>query len=143
MPSLSRTRQSAALRFLNLLYRTHVRDAHCGMRALRSDVLPSSHLRTDGDGVRLRDGDPRRAGQLDIRELPIELHPRGGESKLSPFRDGWRHLRLMLVYSPTFLFIVPGVVMLLGSIITCSSSATCRLRPLLFVHTLIAGCLLS
>ena len=45
---------------------------------------------------------------LDVREFPIEYHPRGGESKLSPMRDGWRHLRLMLVYSPTALFIVPG-----------------------------------
>ena len=43
-----------------------------------------------------------RAGkeQLDIREFPIEYHPRGGESKLSSFRDGWRHLRFLLVHSP-------------------------------------------
>ncbi len=54
-----------------------------------------------------------RAGKvdLDVRELPIELHRRGGESKLSPFRDGWRHLRLILVHSPTALFIVPGLLM--------------------------------
>jgi hypothetical protein len=47
---------------------------------------------------------------LEIRELPIALHPRTGESKLSPFRDGWRSLRLMLVYNPNFLFVVPGVL---------------------------------
>jgi hypothetical protein len=47
-------------------------------------------------------------GGLEIRELPIALHPRKGESKLSPFRDGWRSLRLMLVYHPNFLFLVPG-----------------------------------
>ena len=46
---------------------------------------------------------------VDITEIPIQLHPRGGESKLSPFRDGWRHLKLMLVYNPTFLFLVPGL----------------------------------
>ena len=46
--------------------------------------------------------------KLDIREFPIEYHPRGGESKLSSFRDGWRHLRFLLVHSPTHLFIVPG-----------------------------------
>ena len=38
---------------------------------------------------------------LDVREVPIELHPRVGTSKLSPFRDGWRHLRLIVVYNPT------------------------------------------
>ena len=49
----------------------------------------------DRDGVRVRDGDPRGASRAStIREFPIEYHPRGGESKLSPLRDGWRHLRL-------------------------------------------------
>ena len=46
--------------------------------------------------------------KLDIREFPIEYHPRGGESKLSSFRDGWRHLRFLLVHSPTHLFMHPG-----------------------------------
>ena len=46
--------------------------------------------------------------KLDIREFPIEYHPRGGESKLSSFRDGWRHLRFLLVHSPTHLFMRPG-----------------------------------
>ena len=46
--------------------------------------------------------------RLDVRELPIELHPRVGESKLAPFRDGWRHLRIILVYHPNFLFLCRG-----------------------------------
>jgi hypothetical protein len=49
--------------------------------------------------------------KLDIRQFDIEYHPRGGESKLSSFRDGWRHLRFLLVHSPTHLFIVPGALM--------------------------------
>src|SRR5688500_16898041 len=55
-----------------------------------------------------------RASQevLEIRQFPIEYHPRGGESKLSSFRDGWRHLRFLLVHSPTHLFIMPGAVIL-------------------------------
>ena len=48
---------------------------------------------------------------LDIRQLPIDYHPRGGTSKLSSFRDGWRHLRFLLVHSPTHLFVIPGAVM--------------------------------
>ena len=54
-----------------------------------------------------------RAGKerLEIEEIPIHYHPREGESKLSSFRDGWRHLRFLLVHSPTWLFIVPGAVM--------------------------------
>jgi hypothetical protein len=47
---------------------------------------------------------------LRISQVPIEYHPRGGESKLSSFRDGWRHLRFLLVHSPTYLFVVPGAL---------------------------------
>ena len=98
--------------FLNLLYKTNVRDVHCGMRALRRDVLPVLDL--NSTGMEFASEMVIRAAKrnLDVREFPIEYHPRGGESKLSPFRDGWRHLRLMLVYSPTALFIVPGLVMM-------------------------------
>jgi hypothetical protein len=49
--------------------------------------------------------------KLKIAEFPIEYHPRGGESKLSSFRDGWRHLRFLLVHSPNHLFIVPGTLL--------------------------------
>ena len=81
---------------------------------------------------------------LDVREVPIALHPRVGTSKLSPFRDGWRHVRLILVYNPTFLFLVPGVVMFLtGSIITLLVFLEVPIfgRNLL-VHSLIFGSLL-
>ena len=98
--------------FLNLLYRTNVRDVHCGMRALRRDVLPVLDLNSTGMEFASEMVIRAAKQQLDVREFPIEYHPRGGESKLSPMRDGWRHLRLMLVYSPTALFIVPGLVMM-------------------------------
>jgi len=82
--------------------------------------------------------------QLDIRELPITLHQRSGESKLSPFRDGWRHLRLMLVYSPNFLFVIPGAVMiLLGLLIdVLVLSKTTILGRQFYIHAEIAGSLL-
>ena len=47
---------------------------------------------------------------LEVRQFPIEYHPRGGESKLSSFRDGWRHLRFLLLHSPNYLFILPGAL---------------------------------
>ena len=58
---------------------------------------------------------------LEIREIPIEYHPREGESKLLSFRDGWRHLRFLLVHSPTFLFIIPGALMAALGILICST----------------------
>jgi glycosyltransferase involved in cell wall biosynthesis len=96
---------------LNLFFRTGVSDAHCGMRALRRDVLPQLDLRTTGMEFASEMVIRASKEKLDIREFPIQYHPRGGESKLSSFRDGWRHLRFLLVHSPTHLFIVPGVVM--------------------------------
>ena len=97
--------------FLNVLYRTGVRDAHCGMRAIRRDKLPVLDLRTPG--MEFASEMVIRAARrgLVIEQFPIEYHPRGGESKLDTWSDGWRHLRFLLVHSPTHLFIIPGLVM--------------------------------
>ncbi len=64
--------------------------------------------------------------KLDIREFPIEYHPRGGECKLSSFRDGWRHLRFLLVHSPTHLFMLPGAVMLVLGTLIALGRRCCR-----------------
>ena len=93
---------------LNLFFRTGVSDAHCGMRAFRRDVLPRLDLRTTGMEFASEMVIRASKEDLDIRQFPIEYHPRGGESKLSSFRDGWRHLRFLLVHSPTHLFVIPG-----------------------------------
>src|SRR5205807_7623421 len=97
--------------FLNLLFRTGVGDAHCGMRAVRRDVLPRLDLRTTGMEFASEMVIRAAKEKLDVRQFPIEYRPRGGVSKLSSFRDGWRHLRFLLVHSPNHLFILPGAVM--------------------------------
>jgi glycosyltransferase involved in cell wall biosynthesis len=96
---------------LNLLFRTGVRDAHCGMRALRREAVARLDLRTTG--MEFASEMVVRAARegLVIDELPIAYHPRGGESKLSSFRDGWRHLRYLLLHSPLYLFLLPGALM--------------------------------
>ena len=144
MPLLSRIGNPLLSGFLNVLHRTNIHDAHSGMRALRRDVVPTLNLRTVGMEFASEMVIRATREHLDVREVPISLHPRVGESKLSPFRDGWRHLRLILVYNPTFLFIVPGVVMFaVGSIITLLVFLEVPVfgRNLL-VHSLIFGCLL-
>lgn len=131
--------------FLNLLVDTGVGDAHCGMRAVRRSALPRLDLRATGmefaSEMVIR---AARAG-LELRELPIALHPREGESKLSPLRDGWRHLRLILVYSPTAVFLVPGLaMMLLGTLLSALVLSEVSLFGRQFlVHTLIAGVMLG
>ena len=144
MPWLSRVGNPILSGFLNALHRTNVRDAHCGMRAVRRSVLPALNLRTVGMEFASEMVIRATREKLDVREIPIELHPRVGESKLSPFRDGWRHLRLILVYNPNFLFIVPGAVMLVVG--TLVSLLVFLGVPILGrdlqIHSLIIGCLL-
>jgi glycosyltransferase involved in cell wall biosynthesis len=97
--------------FLNLLFRTGIDDAHCGMRALRRDRLRQLDLRTTGMEFASEMVIRAAKEKLVLAQFPIEYHPRGGESKLSSFRDGWRHLRFLLVHSPNYLFILPGALM--------------------------------
>lgn len=96
---------------LNLFFKTGIRDAHCGMRGLRRDILPTLDLRTTGMEFASEMVIRASKEHLDIREFPINYHPRGGETKLSRVRDGWRHLRFLLVHSPTHLFMIPGLVL--------------------------------
>jgi glycosyltransferase involved in cell wall biosynthesis len=130
---------------LNLFFRTGVGDAHCGMRALRRDVLPALDLRTTGMEFASEMVIRASKEKLVISEVPIEYHPRGGESKLSSFRDGWRHLRFLLVHSPTHLFIIPGLLMSgLGALISTTVIFNFNVFGRRWdLHTLIGGSLLS
>jgi glycosyltransferase involved in cell wall biosynthesis len=130
---------------LNVFFRTGVSDAHCGMRALRRDVLPRLDLRTTGMEFASEMVIRASKENLRIAEFPIEYHPRGGESKLSSWRDGWRHLRFLLVHSPTHLFILPGAVMaFLGALISLLVLWQIHLFGRSWdLHTEIAGALLT
>jgi glycosyltransferase involved in cell wall biosynthesis len=131
--------------FLNLLFRTGVDDAHCGMRAVRRDVLAPLDLRTTGMEFASEMVIRAAKEKLDIRQFDIEYRPRGGESKLSSFRDGWRHLRFLLVHSPNHLFILPGAMMAaVGAVIELVVIAHLGLFGREWqIHALIAGALLA
>jgi hypothetical protein len=130
--------------FLNLLFHTGVSDAHCGMRALRRDQLELLDLRTTGMEFASEMVVRAAKAKLDIREFPIEYHPRGGESKLSSFRDGWRHLRFLILHSPRHLFIVPGATLsAIGALISLAVLANVDVLGRHWeVHALIGGSLL-
>jgi glycosyltransferase involved in cell wall biosynthesis len=129
---------------LNLFFRTPVHDAHCGMRGLRRDILPLLDLRTTGMEFASEMVIRASKERLVIRESPISYSPRVGESKLSRFRDGWRHLRFLLVHSPTYLFIVPGAATLLAGLVIALVSLTqiSVLGRRWDLHTTVAGNLL-
>lgn len=106
---------------LNLLFKTGISDAHCGMRAFKRDMLEKINLRTSGMEFASEMVIEASLNNLAIDEIPIEYYPRtGGEAKLNTFRDGWRHLRFMMLYKPLPFLFFPGLInFLLGvSILT-------------------------
>ena len=102
---------------LNLLFGARVSDAHCGLRAVRREVIPQLEL--SATGMEFASEMVIKAGKRHVRidEIPIDYHPRIGDSKLSRFSDAWRHIRFMLVHSPTFLFLIPGGITALGGLV--------------------------
>jgi len=101
---------------LNILFRTGVSDAHCGLRALSRRSVKS--LRLNSPGMEFASEMVVKAALLGLRisESPITLHPDGRDrpSHLRPWRDGWRHLRYLFMLSPTWIFFGPSV--LLGAV---------------------------
>jgi len=130
---------------LNLFFNAGVRDAHCGMRAIRREALARLDLRTTG--MEFASEMVVRAGRTDLRiaEVPVVYRPRVGESKLSRYRDGWRHLRFLLLHSPMYLFVIPGLV--LATIGTLTQLVSLGQLDLLGrewqLHAMIAGSLLT
>ncbi|WP_297506025.1 glycosyltransferase family 2 protein [Thermococcus sp.] len=99
---------------LNFFFKTQISDAHCGFRAIRRDALEKLPLKCRGMEFASEMIIEAAKTGLRIKEIPITYHPRIGKSKLSSFKDGWRHLRLMLLYSPAYLFLLPGLFFVLG-----------------------------
>lgn len=97
-------------RILNLLFHTGAGDAHCGMRSFKREVFLKLDL--EASGMEFASEMIIKAARMNfkIEEVPIDYFPRPKESvsKLRSFQDGWRHLRFMLLYSPTWLFLIPG-----------------------------------
>jgi hypothetical protein len=130
-------------KLINRIYRANVRDAYCGMRGVRRAALPQLDLGSDGMEFGLEMIIRAAEEGLDIRSIPIELHPRGGESKLATFSDGWRSLHLILVRSPRHLFMLPGALLValgvgMGAVVLTGVSLFGR--PW-YIHTLIAASL--
>ncbi len=98
---------------LNLFFRTGIGDAHCGMRGFTKEVYQRMDLRTTG--MEFASEFVIKAARLGARmtEIPITLWPdrRGRPPHLRSFRDGWRHVRFMLLYAPNWLFLGPGAVL--------------------------------
>ena len=103
----------ALTRILNLLFGTRYTDVYCGFRAFPRDAYDTIRPVSPGMEFNLELAINAGLAGLRTREIPIVLAPRKGESKLRTFRDGWRSLRMMLLYSPNKLFVAPGATLLM------------------------------
>jgi glycosyltransferase involved in cell wall biosynthesis len=98
---------------LRLLFQTRLSDSHCGMRAFTREAYRSMPMRATGMEFASELVVNALRAHLRIHEIPITYRPRTGESKLVGLRDAWRHVRFMLLYSPSYLFQLPGLCLVL------------------------------
>ncbi|MGB9233109.1 MAG: glycosyltransferase [Terriglobales bacterium] len=119
MPPLHRYLGNPVLTSIGrLLFRSSVGDFHCGLRAFRKDAYERMGLRTTGMEFASEMVVKATLFKMRIAEVPTTLSPDGRSRPphLRTWRDGWRHFRFLLVYSPRWLFLYPGVgMMLLGT----------------------------
>jgi hypothetical protein len=99
-----------------LFFRSRVGDFHCGMRGFRKDLIEKLDLRTIGMEFASEMVVKATLHGARIAEVPTTLAPHGRSRAphLRTWRDGWRHLRFLLVYSPRWLFLYPGVALMLA-----------------------------
>ncbi len=117
MPWKNRYIGNPILSFLGrLFFRTGIRDFHCGLRGFSAAAYRQMDLRTTGMEFASEMVIKARLLGLRLEEVPTVLRPDGRDRPphLRPWRDGWRHLRFMLLFSPRWLFLYPGLALMLG-----------------------------
>jgi len=115
MPFLHRYVGNPVLSFVGrLLFRTRVGDFHCGLRGFDRQAVRSLQLRTTGMEFASELVVKAALARWRIAEVPTTLSPdgRGRPPHLRTWRDGWRHLRFLLLFSPRWLFLYPGLALL-------------------------------
>jgi hypothetical protein len=101
-----------------ILFRAEVGDFHCGLRGFSKSAFQQMDLRTTGMEFASEMVIKARLMGLKMTEVPTTLSPDGRTRPphLLPYRDGWRHLRFMLLFSPNWLFLYPGMVAMLAGL---------------------------
>jgi glycosyltransferase involved in cell wall biosynthesis len=115
MPALHRYLGNPVLSFIGrLFFGSKIGDFHCGLRGFRKDSIARLGLQTGGMEFASEMVVKATLAKFDIREVPTTLSPDGRSRAphLNTWRDGWRHLRFLLLYSPRWLFFIPGLVLM-------------------------------
>jgi hypothetical protein len=132
---------------LNLFFHTPIRDAHCGLRAFRKEAYLRWRVHSSGMEFASEMVIKASLQKAQIQEVPIVLYPDGRDRPphLRSFRDGWRHLRLLLILCPLWLYLIPTALMLgtgLGLMSWLAAGPQQVGDMTLGLHTLLLGALL-
>lgn len=130
--------------FMNLFFKAGISDAHSGFRAITRNALEKLDLKTDGMEFASDMIIEACKKNLRIVEAPITYYPREDPvSKLRSFHDGWRHMKFMLLNTPEYLFIYPGIALFLaGMVLMFSAFFRIFIGYIPGVHSMIAGSLI-
>jgi hypothetical protein len=131
---------------LNLFFRSPIRDAHCGLRGFRKDAYARLGLTTPGMEFASEMVVKACLHGQKITEVPVVLHPDGRDRPphLRSFRDGWRHLRFLLLMCPLWLYLIPAALLIgggLGTMAWLTPGPRPVGRAVLDVHTMLLGAL--
>ena len=143
MPLLHRYLGNPVLSFIGrLLFRAGVGDFHCGLRGFDREAVRSLDLRTRGMEFASELVVKAALAGWRIAEVPTTLHPdgRGRPPHLRSWRDGWRHLRFLLLFSPRWLFLYPGIALFAAGIVLTAALYVTPLRVLgagLDIHSML------
>ena len=126
MPALHRYVGNPVLSWIGrLFFKVPIHDFHCGMRGFRRDRILDLGLRTNGMEFAREMVVRSSLAGLAISEVPTTLRPDGRTRSphLRTWRDGWRHLRFLLAFSPRWLFLYPAIVMIAVGAVACAALA--------------------
>jgi len=147
MPPLHRYLGNPVLSFIGrLFFSIPVGDFHCGLRGFSREAILGLRLQSPGMEFASEMVVKASLNKLRIEETPATLKPDGRSRPphLKTWRDGWRHLRFLLLHSPRFLFIYPGLALiilgLLGSVLLAPGERRVTPNLRLDIHSLIVAC---
>ncbi len=143
MPFLHKYLGNPVLSFIGrLFFNIKIGDFHCGLRGFSKEAFAKMNLNTTGMEFASEMIVKSKLNKLSIAEVPTILHPDGRSRPphLNTWRDGWRHLRFLLLYSPRWLFLYPAILMIIVGVVL---STVLIIQPINFagivfdVHTLL------
>ena len=120
MPFLHKYLGNPVLSFIGkLFFGSKVNDFHCGLRGFKQDIVQRLDLQTTGMEFASEMVVKATINNCRITEVPTTLSPDGRSRPphLKTWRDGWRHLRFLLIYSPRWLFMYPGILLILAGLL--------------------------